>query len=91
MILFRKQRDITLKCVVQAINILNEYPRVQDKQITHISKEEEINKSIPWAYFDGASQETPPRGGVEEYCLYLQPIAFHSNLELARKQIITMI
>jgi ribonuclease HI len=26
--------------------------------------EEIINKNFPWAYFDGASQGTPPRGGA---------------------------
>jgi hypothetical protein len=26
-----------------------------------------------------------------EYCLYIQPITFHSKLDLARKQIVTVI
>jgi len=32
--------------------------------------EEMINKNLPWVYFDGASQGTPPKGGVR-IILYL--------------------
>jgi hypothetical protein len=53
--LFEDKGTLPLKCVVQALNILNAYPQVQEKQISHNLKEEVINRDIPWAYFDGAS------------------------------------
>jgi hypothetical protein len=44
--LFENKETLPLKCVVHELNILNIYLRFHDKQITHISKEEEINKNI---------------------------------------------
>jgi ribonuclease HI len=36
---------------------------VEEKQKRQGTIEEVINKDIPWAYFDGASQGHPPKGG----------------------------
>jgi hypothetical protein len=62
--LFEGKETLPLKCVIQSLNILNAYPWVEEKQKRHELKEEVINKAIPWAYFDGASQGSPPKGGV---------------------------
>jgi hypothetical protein len=59
-----KERRLPLKCEIQSLNILNAYPRVEEKQKRHTLKEEVINKAIPRAYFDGASQGSPPKGGA---------------------------
>jgi hypothetical protein len=48
-------------------NLVSKYTKcistVEEKQKRKGTKEEVINKDIPWAYFDGASQGNPPKGG----------------------------
>jgi hypothetical protein len=61
--LFLNKGTIPLKCVFHELNILNAYSKIQNKQDDDNSKEVEINKTIPWDLFDGASQEAPPMGG----------------------------
>jgi hypothetical protein len=35
----------------QSLNILNAYPQVQEKSISHMQGEVAINKDIPWDFF----------------------------------------
>jgi hypothetical protein len=66
---FEGHETLPLKCAIQSLNILNAYPQVEEKQKRKGTKEEVINKDIPWAYFDGASQGNPPKGGSEGSCI----------------------
>jgi hypothetical protein len=62
--LFEDRDTLPLKCVVQSLNILSTFPQFQEKHNIRQPTEEVINKYFPWAFFDGASQGTPPRGGA---------------------------
>lgn len=44
--------------------MLSVFPQFQEKHNIRQPVEEIINKDFPWAFFDGASQETPPKGGA---------------------------
>lgn len=52
---------------VNSLSILSFYPQCNDAPRIRVVQNEEINKAIPWAYFDGASQlnnEQSGGGGV---------------------------
>jgi hypothetical protein len=62
--LFEGKETLPLKCVVQDLNILNAFPQPQEKQSSLGHLKEIIDMKFHGTYFDGASQGTPPRGGV---------------------------
>jgi len=70
--------------VIQSLNILNAYPQVEENHSRPELIEEVIIKNIPWAYFDGASQGDPPKGGARgilylTHCISFMGIGQESN------------
>jgi hypothetical protein len=57
---------LPFKCTSQSLNILSAFPQISS--IPHRARisEVNINKAIPWAFFDGASQGNPQMGGARE-------------------------
>jgi hypothetical protein len=63
---------LPLKCATQSLNILYAFPQISISLPHKQVSTKLINKEIPWAFFDGASQGTPTRGGVGGI-IYLSP------------------
>jgi hypothetical protein len=57
---------------------------VEEKHSRHEPIEEVINKNIPWAYFDGASQGNPPKGGARGILHLSSTIVYPSKQVLGR-------
>jgi hypothetical protein len=55
--------------VAQGLSILSHFPQEKDIPAIHIIQPELIDRSSPWAYFDGASQNENQQcgGGVVLY------------------------
>ena len=49
---------------MQSLGILSYFPRDTEKVKIHRIKEEVIDKTRPWWYFDGATNGEPKRSGV---------------------------
>jgi hypothetical protein len=59
-----------LKCVIQSLNILSTFPQFKEGCISKHSLKEVINKDLPWDFFYGASQGSPPKVGQGEFYIY---------------------
>jgi hypothetical protein len=60
--LFEDKDTLPLKCTLKSLNVLNDYPHVQEKSVSHMQGEVAINKDIPRAFSYGASQGNPFKG-----------------------------
>jgi hypothetical protein len=83
--LFEDKETLPLKCVVQSLNILNAYPQVQEKYISHMQGEVAINKDIPWIFLMVHHRGTLLREVQEAYYTYLQITIFILKMELVKK------
>lgn len=69
--LFEDKDTLPLQCVEQSLNIIITLPHKKLNEVSRQIVVEDMDRNIPWAYFDGASQGDPP-GEVQGGCCIFQ-------------------
>jgi hypothetical protein len=63
--MFEEKEIPPSKCALTILSIFEALPSKPDAPPPHPpSPQPEINKKIPWDFFDGAAQGTPSKGGL---------------------------
>jgi hypothetical protein len=73
----------------QGLSILEHFPQDKDSPPMRIVREEQVDKNVPWDFFDGASQNNglPCGGGVFLFLSYSHFFKLQMGLGSRRKQL----